>query len=488
MKVALVSDIHANLQAWNSVLLDIRSQDIDSIICLGDIVGYGPDPAAVLESVYSNVDHVVLGNHDAVVCGKLDAELFNDVAMEIILWTKKQLGKAAVEFLDSLPLTIKARSFRCTHAGFANPAAYDYIVAPEDAMASWNEVDDQLLFFGHTHVPGIFLLGPSGAPHFAEPQDFAMEEAKRYIVNVGSVGQPRDGGARSCYCILDTAEASVTWRRVPFDLDAYREALHRTGVSEKASYFLRADPRKAMPPIREMTSFSPSSSISEELKHTAEVEELDVLKKNVTKWKVLTALLLLVCLAAATVGGLLWWRHRTSALVVQNSYAESFSAITAQTDSNIISYPANSSPFGVPVAGWSFHIGDKRTQSIEVASRDSTPCFVMISDSREIPLSLKTDKVRVEPGMKLCMDASFLKSDDVRGDASLALCLTRNRDGEEELDRQYKVKTPNIRRKGGWMQAKETFDVPADATSVYLEVRATFTGEIAIKDISLTKR
>ena len=112
----------------------------------------------------------------------------------------------------------------------------------------------------------------------------------------------------------------------------------------------------------------------------------------------------------------------------------------------------------------------------------------MISDSREIPLSLKTDKVRVEPGMKLCMDASFLKSDDVRGDASLALCLTRNRDGEEELDRQYKVKTPNIRRKGGWMQAKETFDVPADATSVYLEVRATFTGEIAIKDISLTKR
>lgn len=488
MKVALVSDIHSNLQAWNSVLLDIRSQDIDSIICLGDIVGYGPDPVAVLESVYANVDHVLLGNHDAVVCGKLDADLFNDVAREIICWTGEQLGDDAVDFLDSLPLTIKAPSFRCTHADFANPAAYDYIVAPEDAMASWNEVNDQLLFFGHTHQPGIFVLGPSGTPHFVEPQDFVMEESKRYIVNVGSVGQPRDGGARSCYCILDTAEACVTWRRVPFDLDAYREALLKAGVSEEASYFLRADPRKAMPPVREMASFSPSSSISEELRKTDEVEELDALKKNVAKWKVLTVLLVIACLSAATAATLLWWRQRTRALVVQNSYVESFSAITAQVDSNIISYPSSTSRFGVPVAGWSFHIGDKRSQSIEVASRDGTPCFVMLSDSQETPLSLRTDTVRVEPGMKLCMDASFFKDDNVEGDASLNLCLARNRDGEEELDRQYKVKTPNIRRKGGWMQAKETFDLPADATSVYLEIRASFTGEIAIKDISLVKR
>jgi len=488
MKVALVSDIHANLQAWNSVLLDIRSQKIDRILCLGDVVGYGPDPAAVLESVYANVDHFVLGNHDAVLCGKLNPALFNDTAQQIMAWTQQQLGNKAVQFLDSLPLTLKTTSFRCSHSSFANPAAYDYIVEPQDALASWQKVEDQLLFCGHTHQPGIFVLGSSGTPHLVEPQEFIIEEGKRYIVNVGSVGQPRDGGARSCYCILDTDEASLTWRRLPFDLDAYREALKKAGVTEKASYFLSADPRKAVPPLREMTSFSPSSSISDELMQTAEVQELDVLKKSVSRWKAVTTILSVAFVGAITLASMFWWRHSTRSVVIRKPFPESFTAITAGVDNNLILPPSSPSPAGEAITGWSVHIGDRRSQSVEVASRSDSLCFVITSDSEEEPLSIRSDSIRVEAGMKLCMDATFSRSEDAKGDASLAVCLTRKRDGKEEQDRDFKVKSPSIRRKGGWMQAKQTFELPADSTSIYLELRTTSRGEIAVKDISLTRR
>jgi len=127
MQVAIISDVHANMQAWNSVLLDIRSLDLDSIFCLGDTVGYGPNPAEVLSSIHTNVEHLVLGNHDAVVCGKLKPDLFNDSAAELIRWTSKQLNNQAVDFLASLPLSIDCGDFRCSHGDLADPAAFNYI-------------------------------------------------------------------------------------------------------------------------------------------------------------------------------------------------------------------------------------------------------------------------------------------------------------------------------------------------------------------------
>ena len=217
MRIAIVSDIHANLQAWNAALLDIRSSGVDHILCLGDIVGYGPNPAEVLESVHANVDYLVLGNHDAAACGKIDARLFNANAQQIIQWTRGRLTRSALRFLETLPLCLEGEFFRCTHGDFSAPGMYQYIAAAEDARASWGAVTEPLLFVGHTHQPALFLLGTSGIPRSVEPQDFALEEDKRFLVNVGSVGQPRDGDPRAAYAVFDAWANEIALRRVPYD-------------------------------------------------------------------------------------------------------------------------------------------------------------------------------------------------------------------------------------------------------------------------------
>jgi predicted phosphodiesterase len=291
MRIALVSDIHANLQAWNAVLLDVRALGADTIVCLGDIIGYGPDPSKVLASVHSNVDHILLGNHDAAICGKMDASLFNDSAREIIAWSASKLNNAAKKFLASLPLSVNCDYFRCAHGDFANPAAFNYIFEPADAMPSWQAVAENLLFSGHTHVPQIFVLGQSGIPRNVAPQDFVLEDEKRYIVTVGSVGQPRDNTTYASYCLYDTDKKTIFWRNIPFDIDAYRAEVENSGISMDASVFLKHDPRLSAIPVRQRVNFSPSATKETEAKDTVLVKELGTLQKTVKKWKVSLLLL-----------------------------------------------------------------------------------------------------------------------------------------------------------------------------------------------------
>ncbi|MBA4389292.1 MAG: hypothetical protein C0404_15075, partial [Verrucomicrobia bacterium] len=149
MRIALVSDIHSNLQAWNAVLMDIRSSRLDRIICLGDVVGYGPNPAEVLESVHANVNYLVMGNHDAVICNKIDSSQFQDSAVESLEWSRQRLGKNAVAFLETLPLCLESELFRCAHGDHSDPAAFNYVIEPEDAIPSWQAVSSNLLFVGH---------------------------------------------------------------------------------------------------------------------------------------------------------------------------------------------------------------------------------------------------------------------------------------------------------------------------------------------------
>ena len=182
MKYAIVSDIHANLAAWNAVLLDIRSNGVDCIICLGDMLGYGPRPREVLESLYTSVDHFLLGNHDAAICGKIDPQCFNEPAREIIRWTAAQLGESAKKFLSRLPLCLAGENFRCAHANFDKPAGFHYVFEPQDAVAGWRKVQEPLLFIGHTHQPGIFVIGRSQTPRLIPPEDFMLEEGKRFLV------------------------------------------------------------------------------------------------------------------------------------------------------------------------------------------------------------------------------------------------------------------------------------------------------------------
>ncbi|MBQ6103746.1 MAG: metallophosphoesterase family protein, partial [Kiritimatiellae bacterium] len=241
MRYAFVSDIHGNLPAWNTVLADLAVHRVDRIVCLGDVVGYGPQPAECLRGVYAHVHQMVLGNHDAVVAGKMSAESFNDRARRMIEWTGTRLGENARNLFSSLPLVLKGPGFRCTHGDFTDPAVFNYVRTEEDARANFAAVPEQLLFCGHTHEAAVFLVGGSGNVYKIEPQDFELEEGKRYLVNVGSVGSARDGDPRASYVIYDEERRGVYFHRVPFDFEAFRSAVAAApGLDPDLVPFLRA--------------------------------------------------------------------------------------------------------------------------------------------------------------------------------------------------------------------------------------------------------
>jgi hypothetical protein len=146
MRYAIISDIHANLAAWKSVQTDLADMKADKIICLGDVVGYGSDPVGVLESVYRVVHITLMGNHDAAVCGKIDPRGFSPRAKAAVLRHREQISPRGLTWLSGLPLIVTAADFRCAHGDFGEPAAFRYIIEPEEALASWNATQEQLLF------------------------------------------------------------------------------------------------------------------------------------------------------------------------------------------------------------------------------------------------------------------------------------------------------------------------------------------------------
>lgn len=494
MKYAVVSDIHANKQAWTAVLLDIRSLGADAIICLGDVVGYGPDPSEVLQSLYENVNHFCLGNHDAVICRKLDPSLFNEGARAIIAWTKEQLSQDAVKFLRSLPLTLDGDGFRCAHGDFSQPAAFHYIIEPEDAAASWFAVPDRLLFVGHSHRPGIFLLGASGIPRYAEPQDFVVEDGRRYLVNVGSVGQPRDGEARASYCLYDTEENSVRWRRIPFDIDAYRSAMERAGLPAESSYFLRHDPRLGARPLRDLINFTPASTPEQAVQDTVEVQELTVLRKRVSRWRGLFTALLVAAVAAAVAAGVLYWRHAHRALVISHPLGPTFALPPPPVDpnANLLDMPQEEYAAGVPIAGWDVGLGHRRRQSVHCATVDGANVFVLNSSSSRDEMWVSSPNVAAGPGMRFGLEALFKMDMAEEGEVAAYLVLTRRSGSKLVEDRRHIWKRPNPRsiRAGGWLMAKETTEkgLPEGAESIRVEIRGNFTGTVRVKAIALTRK
>ena len=259
MRYAIVSDIHANMAAWRNVLTDIADSRTGKIICLGDILGYGPDSIAVLESVYQHVDVTLQGNHDAAVCRRMATDSFSGLAAEAVSHSRERLAPAALQWLGGLPLTHAEAGFRCAHGDFSAPQDFRYIIEPTDALPSWQAVAEQLLFVGHSHIPGIFVIGPSGTPHFLQPCDFELEPGKRYIVNPGSVGYPRAGAGRSSYCVYDSDANSVTFRQLPFDSAGLRQALISTGMNDDL-WLRQKELLQKLPALREKVNFSKAAT------------------------------------------------------------------------------------------------------------------------------------------------------------------------------------------------------------------------------------
>lgn len=218
MIYAVISDIHANEAALKKVLEDAAAQGVQRIVCLGDVVGYGPLPAQTVSMLIESDATVIAGNHDDAVSGRMDENGFVDLARDAVLRHREALGEKEREFLSTLPYTATFAEAAAAHGDFTDPANFLYLESEEDAKANFETIGARIAFVGHTHTPGIFLTGRSGNVYKIQPQDFTIEDDKRYIVNPGSVGYPRekDGQCLSSYVIYDSEERSISFRFLPF--------------------------------------------------------------------------------------------------------------------------------------------------------------------------------------------------------------------------------------------------------------------------------
>jgi diadenosine tetraphosphatase ApaH/serine/threonine PP2A family protein phosphatase len=228
IRYAVLSDIHANYPALAAVLADAAGEGARALLCLGDLVGYGADPGACLDAVGERAVALVGGNHEHGAAGLMDLAWFNPVAREAALWTRGQLPSSALEWLGALPLTTTVGDATLVHASPSRPDEWDYLLSAEDGFAVFADFATRLCFVGHSHRPGVWSLGSSGPDHAerfaAWPVEVSLDDGRRYLINVGSVGQPRDRDSRAAYAVWDVEARRVEIRRVTYD---HRDAARR---------------------------------------------------------------------------------------------------------------------------------------------------------------------------------------------------------------------------------------------------------------------
>lgn len=488
MRYAIVSDIHANLQAWNAVLIDIGSQKIDRILCLGDVIGYGPDPAETLRSVHANIHDFVLGNHDAAFCGKIDTAFFNDHARHLLDWTRGQLNRQALNFFRHLPLSLTGPGFRCAHGSFDEPSRFDYVIEAQDALASWQRVPEQLLFCGHTHVPCIFVIGQSGTPHRLAPQDFTLEPGKRFLVNCGSVGQSRDEDTRASYLVYDDLQKSIFWRRIPFDLDAFKAALERAGLAESAAWFLARDPRRGRPPLRKILGFNPPQTADAGARDTLTVRDIRIWKHRAGVWRTRCSLLACVTLAGALGTATLYWLYGNPPQTLHGPPVAAINAFIAEEGANMIPAWQTVATIGMP-PGWDGRLGNRLRQSLAFTRGDDGALVLSLQSATDrVPIVITAAPVQVRAGQRFQLRAMIRKDHDFAGSLAVVIGLVRDTDHGDEIVPRLRVQEPTMRRSDGWFEARHTFDVPAGGKTLRYSIDGNFTGGVEIKDLQLLRR
>jgi len=224
MKYAIISDIHSNLEALTKALTIIDERKVDEIICLGDIVGYGANPNECVNLVRSRCAAAVLGNHDAAALDTSQAHDFNAIARRAVLWTSDELIPENKEYLSGLPMTTVRENIRFVHASPHLPDAWDYIIDADDASRAVRFLQERICFIGHTHVPGIFN-GRGRAK--------AVLQDEQYLVNVGSVGQPRDGNPMLSFGIFDSIAWTFELVRSDYDIQTAAEKIYAARLPEE---------------------------------------------------------------------------------------------------------------------------------------------------------------------------------------------------------------------------------------------------------------
>jgi predicted phosphodiesterase len=232
MRVAVVSDIHGNLHALRAVLDAIGGEDVDAVWCLGDLVGYGPRPNECCEEVERAASLCLVGNHDLGVLGRLPLEDFTDDAAAAARWSQSTLSgqaRAYLERLESLASTEEAELF---HASPRDPV-WEYVLGEEAALAAFHLTSAPIVLVGHSHVALAFLLQDDSLDGAAVPGGSEIDlSSGRFILNPGSVGQPRDGDPRAAYLVLDLDARRALYRRVPYPIERTQEEVRERGLPE----------------------------------------------------------------------------------------------------------------------------------------------------------------------------------------------------------------------------------------------------------------
>ncbi len=234
MRIAIISDIHANLEALEAALADIETQHIDEVLCLGDVVGYGVNPNECLDLVRRKCPIVLLGNHDAAAVGMLSTHHFNIHAKIAIEWTNEALTAEAKAYLQSLPLRKVQHGHTFVHATPYEPNMWYYITSLEEAAFNFQFFETPVCFIGHTHIPIMIVLDKEKELYVHQDPQLPMGEKPecRFLVNVGSVGQPRDRNPNGCYGIIDTESRMFEHRRIVYDVAKVQEKMRKEKMPE----------------------------------------------------------------------------------------------------------------------------------------------------------------------------------------------------------------------------------------------------------------
>ena len=235
MRYLILSDIHSNDDALHAVLARVRRKRFDRVVVLGDFVGYGANPNQVIDRIrdFKKQKRMIRGNHDKVVCGIESGDLFNPVALKAARWTTEKLTPRNRKFLEALPLGPVGvdGAFAICHGSPRDEDAY--IFTDYDAYLNFRETESAVCFFGHSHIPCVFTLEPHGILVElieADRVKYTLKKGLRYLINPGSIGQPRDRNAAASYAIFDADEGVVHFDRVPYPVDKARDKIFKAGL------------------------------------------------------------------------------------------------------------------------------------------------------------------------------------------------------------------------------------------------------------------
>ncbi len=231
-KFAVLGDIHSNIEALSAVVEDARSRSVTDFVCVGDIVGYNANPNECVDLIRELNCFTVRGNHDHYCAYDESLDDFHPMAASVIAWTRRQLVGDRAQWLKALPLHAFHQGLTLVHSTLDMPERWGYVFDSIEAESHFFYQNTQICFHGHTHVPVIFQKHGANVVRY-DPQNIHVSLGRKYFVNTGSVGQPRDNDSRASYCIYDPTQREIQFHRVEYDVQAAQEKIRKAGLPER---------------------------------------------------------------------------------------------------------------------------------------------------------------------------------------------------------------------------------------------------------------